>query len=318
MAPLMKIPPDDKDCEAACKKCTKDVLAMLLQNRMHLVAQFTVFFLCLFFGRAGILYAQPSAWIMPSQLDPQLIKKLQTDEEQLDLYCLQQAYPQIEGLETRKDGSKWLKMSNGGRVLYSQPTPTDKDALINDMTPVADTMAIPYSLEPVRPMLADGESPGRKRNKMLLESLYGNSQQAVAKNINPVKFRGKNISLSRTAAKAFSNAVPELDILLKKQPSLAPYLESAGGFYWRKIAGENRMSPHSYGIAADFGVDVSPYWRWSKVNPHPKQKTYPAEIVRIMENHGFIWGGKWHEYDLMHYEYRPELICKAKIKGMPK
>lgn len=290
---------------------------MFLQNRVHVVAQFAVLFLCLFFGRAEVVYAQSSSWTMPSQLDPQLIKKLQADEEQLDLYCLQQAYAQITGLETRKDGSKWLQMSDGGNILYSKPTATDKKDHTNDLTPVAETMAFTYSLEPVRPMLADGESPGRKRNKMLLEALYGNSQQMVAKNINAVKFRGKNISLSRAAAKAFANAVPELDMLLKKQPSLAPYLESAGGFYWRKIAGENRMSPHSYGIAADFGVDVSPYWRWAKVNPHPKQKTYPSEIVRIMEDHGFIWGGKWHEYDLMHYEYRPELICKAKIKEMP-
>ncbi len=34
----------------------------------------------------------------------------------------------------------------------------------------------------------------------------------------------------------------------------------------------------------------------------------PMEIVRIFEKHGFIWGGKWHHYDTMHFEYRPELL----------
>jgi hypothetical protein len=38
------------------------------------------------------------------------------------------------------------------------------------------------------------------------------------------------------------------------------------------------------------------------------------EIVRIFENHGFIWGGKWYHYDAMHFEFRPELVgprCKG-------
>ena len=26
-----------------------------------------------------------------------------------------------------------------------------------------------------------------------------------------------------------------------------------------------------------------------------------------------IWGGKWHEYDLMHFEYRPEIMAKARV-----
>ena len=51
--------------------------------------------------------------------------------------------------------------------------------------------------------------------------------------------------------------------------------------------------------------------------PHPLQKTYPAAIVKAFEDEGFIWGGKWHEYDLMHFEYRPELICKARILNQP-
>ena len=35
--------------------------------------------------------------------------------------------------------------------------------------------------------------------------------------------------------------------------------------------------------------------------------------MAAFENEGFIWGGKWHEYDLMHFEYRPEIICKARV-----
>ena len=38
-------------------------------------------------------------------------------------------------------------------------------------------------------------------------------------------------------------------------------------------------------------------------------------LCRAFEDAGFIWGGKWHEFDLMHFEYRPELICKAKRRA---
>ena len=31
------------------------------------------------------------------------------------------------------------------------------------------------------------------------------------------------------------------------------------------------------------------------------------------EAEGFIWGGKWSEFDLMHFEYRPELILLARL-----
>ncbi len=40
---------------------------------------------------------------------------------------------------------------------------------------------------------------------------------------------------------------------------------------------------------------------------------YPKEIVEVFEKHGFIWGGKWSHYDLMHFEYRPELLQKWRL-----
>lgn len=71
-------------------------------------------------------------------------------------------------------------------------------------------------------------------------------------------------------------------------------------------------SPHSFGIAVDLNPDKGPYWQWSKLRPHPLQKTFPSAIVSLFEDNGFIWGGKWEHFDLMHFEYRPELIIKAK------
>jgi hypothetical protein len=34
-------------------------------------------------------------------------------------------------------------------------------------------------------------------------------------------------------------------------------------------------------------------------------------VVQIFEDNGFIWGGKWHHFDTVHFEFRPELVGSA-------
>ena len=63
------------------------------------------------------------------------------------------------------------------------------------------------------------------------------------------------------------------------------------------------------------------YWVWTRVNnkawyavPYDKRWHPPKEVVKVFEKYGFIWGGKWHNYDTIHFEYRPELIIYNKLK----
>ena len=91
-------------------------------------------------------------------------------------------------------------------------------------------------------------------------------------------------------------------------------LPPAGTYVCRTIAGTQRQSAHGYGIAIDIASATSDYWRWSvsKDGAAPRWRNrIPYEIVEIFERHGFIWGGKWHHYDTMHFEFRPELIQPA-------
>ena len=39
---------------------------------------------------------------------------------------------------------------------------------------------------------------------------------------------------------------------------------------------------------------------------------YPKELIEAFENNNFVWGGKWGHFDILHFEYRPEIIIKAK------
>jgi len=85
------------------------------------------------------------------------------------------------------------------------------------------------------------------------------------------------------------------------------------GWNWRTIAGTNRRSLHSYGIAIDLlprNLDgLHTYWQWSiKEKDFDSYYMPPEAVIRIFEDHGFIWGGNWDLIDTMHFEYRPEIL----------
>ncbi len=85
------------------------------------------------------------------------------------------------------------------------------------------------------------------------------------------------------------------------------------GCFWRTISGTNRLSAHSFGIAIDINVDYADYWKWNQQDESKIEynNRIPQKIIGIFERNGFIWGGKWYHYDIMHFEYRPELLITS-------
>jgi hypothetical protein len=101
-------------------------------------------------------------------------------------------------------------------------------------------------------------------------------------------------------------------------------IKSIDGWNWRNIAATVSRSFHSYGAAIDIlpksqgGLET--YWQWSaRTNPEwwtiPYSRRFhpPAEVIKIFESFGFVWGGKWTTYDTMHFEYRPEIFFLSKL-----
>ncbi|MCQ2591393.1 MAG: M15 family metallopeptidase [Treponema sp.] len=98
------------------------------------------------------------------------------------------------------------------------------------------------------------------------------------------------------------------------------YNSKIEGYFWRIIAGTNRKSFHSLGIAIDITPKTyqgkSVYWSWARdwnpdkwmLIPINKRWAPPKKVIDIFEENGFIWGGKWVIWDNMHFEYHPELI----------
>ncbi len=215
----------------------------------------------------------------------------------------------------------FLDSASGNNLYWKDGTVTqyddgvqnkDYETLLNDPC-LKDQMSQPYtkgadwSSPP-----AENFEPGRIRNEPFFMKMYGSSSGEVQGHLVSIdwmpKTAGKKIvitSVNGVADKllAVSDELDELPADLKK------YVTRLGGtFNWRVIAGTNRQSTHSFGIAIDINTTYSDYWQWDKSMTYHNK--IPFEIVEIFERHGFIWGGKWYHYDTMHFEYRPELLVE--------
>jgi D-alanyl-D-alanine carboxypeptidase len=180
---------------------------------------------------------------------------------------------------------------------------------------IEDMLAVPYPAGEPATTPAKDVDPGRARNAAFFDKVYGNCRKGeVEKNlVNVVWLRkksGQRLPFSKIngAARALQAVSDELDALPAR---FDVYLfPSAGTYNCRPIAGTKRLSAHGHGIAIDIAVKHADYWRNGKPGKdgaYPYKNEIPMEIVRIFERHGFIWGGRWHHYDTMHFEYRPEL-----------
>jgi hypothetical protein len=68
----------------------------------------------------------------------------------------------------------------------------------------------------------------------------------------------------------------------------------AGCYHARRIGGSNSLSRHSWGIAIDINVDMS----LPGLGPPPD-----PEVVEILAEHGFRWGGLFLSPDNHHFEW---------------
>jgi peptidoglycan L-alanyl-D-glutamate endopeptidase CwlK len=153
--------------------------------------------------------------------------------------------------------------------------------------------------------------------------MYGNSPAEVKRNLVTVywmpKIFGTRYPLRVTTVNGVDKKIQRISAKLEKlPPSYFKFLaEPAGSFYWRKVKREKYLSSHSFGIALDINSHYGNYWLWDleKDRSSRRHLTYhnniPMEIVKIFEQEGFLWGGRWYFYDTMHFEYRPELFTRT-------
>jgi hypothetical protein len=232
------------------------------------------------------------------------------------LAALAAAYPKaLQALEIRSD-QRLLVCLAGQKFIYDDGiTKTPEQRL--DHPDIKDMFHDTYPLANPTDRLPKDFDPGRYRVDALFMALYGESESAVAGNCVVVQFCGNSVKFNARygAADALRAVSADLTPLLAQKPEIRSYVDKlAGTFNWRKVAGTESLSNHSFATAIDLNVKKAAYWRW--VPPTQletfSRKNWPSEIIEAFERHGFIWGGKWWHFDTMHFEYRPEIIAYAK------
>lgn len=259
--------------------------------------------------------------ISPEETDPKDAEntpQLDTYEITMkrDLLCLMLAYPEfISGVERGSNKEVYVLMKSGKKLLYDDKREKTYDQKLADAD-LQDTMEMLYPLNDISELMKDNYDPGRVRSYALLNEVYGGSKQKIEQNLKGVSIGGKVCSFNKIngAADALQQAAKEISILAESNNKIYSNVFPVNGTYnYRVIAGTNQLSPHAYAIAIDFKSDKRDYWKWASREQGQKRiDEYPRDFVRALEENNFIWGGKWAHFDILHFEYRPELIIKAK------
>lgn len=227
-----------------------------------------------------------------------------TEEIPLGAQKLISAYP--DKITHYKDNK--LYFTDGSFLMYDDGKPkTNKELLENP--DIEDQFKWQYSSP-------GSNDAGRIRNEAFFKKIYGNTKEEVTKKLTEVIWCPQliNQKIKVTTVNGIDKKIQKIAAELDRHPELKPYIKNIGGtFNWRKIAATNRLSMHSFGMTIDINTQFSNYWQWDCkcTNENAKlnyKNKIPQEIITIFKKQGFIWGGNWHHYDTMHFEYRPELL----------
>jgi hypothetical protein len=256
------------------------------------------------------------------------------------------AYPEaVQGLQETPAG--WVVLfRDGTQESYHDGLNLPFERRL-DQADLASVLRQSYPFGRVTLPVPAGQEAGRMRNYALLREAYGATRREVESNLEVVDFLGNAVYFNRRngAAAALRAVASDLagdpEALAYLRPiaarragrvrsgagaglSLGRYIS---GWNWRIVAATHRLSPHSFGIALDIDNPFATrpkYWLWAQrqraeiLKDRAAIELVPWQVVEAFERHGFIWGGKWHHFDTMHFEYRPEfLAAEAQVRPGP-
>lgn len=235
-----------------------------------------------------------------------------------DLLVLMSAYPEFITDISVENDNVYIVMKSGKKFIYDdKKNKTPEEKLENP--DLQDMLEQVYPLNHITEIMPRDFNPGRIRHYGLLNEVYGSSKNSIEKNLTALKYGYTNYQFNKqnNANNSLESTLRELVPLSKTNSKIAAILYPASGTYnYRFISGTGRLSPHAYGITIDLKSDKRDYWKWSSIEQGKSRLCeYPEELVSSFENHNFIWGGKWGYFDILHFEYRPEIILKAKYFG---
>lgn len=280
---------------------------------------------------------------------PQAMFSLSSEPVELNIF--KRAYPDIT-FKSEYDGNlkDWkitmiipekngnrnvvLYWCNGSMVPYEELKNKDKYWTLLYSYNSKEDLADPadFTPEQIATMKNFGSDDNRKNGAgtpmFFFDAIYDSSTRAsLEKHLVYTKFLGKAITIHERIKAPLLRVEERINKLAETDKEVKDFLAGLSkneAYYWRLIAGTNRKSFHSLGIAIDVqpkyygGKDV--YWSWAKdrdpenwmLTPLSRRWMPPKSVIKIFEEEGFIWGGKWAIWDNMHFEYHPELILNSR------
>jgi hypothetical protein len=237
-----------------------------------------------------------------------------------DLLCFMMSYPEhIVDVERDEHGFVYIVMKSGEKIIYDDKI-TKAAAQRLENADLQDTLQEAYPLGETATLMQDNKDPGRYRCYELLKQVYGKNRGYIEKRLESTTFvYGSLLFNSSNNASSALGKAGKIILPIMNEPKVSKAVYPGSGTYnYRVIAGTGHLSPHAYGIAIDLARDSRDYWQWAAREEGAKRiKDYPPEVVKAFEDNGFIWGGKWWHFDILHFEYRPEIILKAKYFTSP-
>ena len=230
---------------------------------------------------------------------------------------LRARYPQLNGdlaFGWGNDGPvTMLNLPGGQSIVFDDGIARSdailwRDATIFDELTNPQTWPYPWGAPSAPPGRSPrgGFNPGLAHSLPLLKELYGLTPEAVRKSCVEVFFLGAPISfnLRHGAAEALKR------VELRLQTYLAAHPEH------RRYCPPPVPKPRSASLAVNFGVglclDLADAPKRER-NPSLEavkryRKDFPQGIVDAFEAEGFIWGGKWQDYEFGYFEYQGRRI----------
>jgi len=169
-----------------------------------------------------------------------------------------------------------------------------------------------------------------RRSSFLIDALWqAATRLETENNLARITFLGKRTRVHHEIVEKLASVETEIQNLAKTDSVIQTWINNIGtleGWSWRDIADTQARSYHSYGLA----VDLLPrsmggrqtYWLWTSQyrddwwNVPYKERYHPPDgVIKIFEEHGFVWGGKWAMFDTMHFEYRPEIMKLSELQS---
>lgn len=240
-------------------------------------------------------------------------------EAKQDILCLMMAYPEnIIGVEKSPKGDLYIVTASKKKILYDDKKNKSFDTKFSSPD-LQDMMEQIYPLQWISKVQDKGFDPGRTRVYSLLSEVYGANKSQSSRNLTNVNlgFGTLQFNKKNNAAASLKKAVEEANAAAKSDPKIWGCMAPSSGTYnYRVISGTGQLSPHAFGIAIDLARDKRDYWKWATEEQGSQRiKEYSQQLVSIFEKNNFVWGGKWSHFDILHFEYRPEIIFKARYFG---